>query len=355
MSRPHEFFSRQPVRKCTVRFAVGAGLRRSDRIVPVFLPFQGCPGRCVFCAQDRQTGGAGGFSLDAALGAAAQALRDYAARGLSCELAFYGGTFTALPADERRGCLAFLDRERALGHVCRARCSTRPDALGDDAADELAAHGIDLVELGIQSFSDEALALSRRGYGADVAEEACRFLAGRGLDFGIQLLPGMPGSTPEVFLNDVETALGLRPACLRFYPCLVPEGTELARRYREGSYAPWSTETTAETLGAALASAWERGVPVIRLSVAPEGMFDAALLAGPRHPALGALIQAEALFRTVVKAAGDLGRPPERLALPRSCQGFVFGDRGSMKARWSALGLPPGSIVFEEREDGRLS
>jgi hypothetical protein len=33
-------------------------------------------------------------------------------------------------------------------------------------------------------------------------------------------------------------------------------------------------------------------VPVIRLSVAPEPAFDSAVLAGPRHPALGALIQA---------------------------------------------------------------
>ena len=26
------------------------------RILPVFIPFLGCPGHCVFCAQDRQTG-----------------------------------------------------------------------------------------------------------------------------------------------------------------------------------------------------------------------------------------------------------------------------------------------------------
>lgn len=355
MSRRDENFSHRPMQKCTVRFSTGAELRRCGRIVPVFLPFLGCPGRCVFCAQDRQTGGSAGFSLEAALDAAALALRKYSARGLSCELAFYGGTFTALPEKDRRACLEFLGRERALGHVALARCSTRPDALGGGAAEELAEHGIDLVELGIQSFSDEALAGSRRGYGGGAAADACRLLAEMGISFGIQLLPGMPGSTPEVFLRDVDTALGLRPACLRFYPCLVPEGTELARWYREGRYAPWSTDETAVVLGEALAEAWERDVPVIRLSVAPEGVFDSTILAGPRHPALGALIQAEALFRTVEKAAGLLGRRPERLALPRRCQGFAFGDRGAMKARWRALGLPEGGMVFEERSGGELS
>ena len=355
MSRPGTFFSQKVERKENVVFPLGAELRRSGRIVPVFLPFLGCPGRCVFCAQDAQTGSTGRFSLHAVLEEASRVLEEAHAVGERCELAFYGGTFTALPARERQACLDFLDREKALGHVDCARCSTRPDALDPDVLDELAQHGIDLVELGIQSFCDEALALSRRGYSAETALSACRKLSERGFLFGVQLLPGMPGSTPEVFLRDVETAAGLGPACMRFYPCLVPEGTELARWYRQGIYEPWSVAQTAEVLGRALALAWQSGIPVIRLAVAPEGAFDSALAAGPRHPAMGGLVQAEALWHTVAAAAERLGRQPERLALPRRCQGFAFGERGMLKERWKGMGLLPGGIVFEDRADGELS
>ena len=171
-------------------------------------------------------------------------------------------------------------------------------------------------------------------------------MTGAGLSLGIQLLPGMPGSTPDVFLDAVRTALSLSPACLRFYPCLVPEGTTLARWFREGRFAPWTVEQTVRTLGEALNMAWQAQVPVIRLSVAPESAFDAALLAGPRHPALGALIQAEALLRAAENAVNALGRAPERLTLPQSCQGFMYGDRGALKSRWQARGLGPERIAF---------
>ena len=332
-----------------VRFPVGAKQHRAKYIYPVFLPFLGCPGQCVYCAQDKQTGTCASPDIHAVLSEAQQRLKNLSACGQdeTRELAFYGGTFTALPARERSACLEMLSRLREEGRVTHARCSTRPDTLGPDVLKQLLDADVSIVELGIQSFDDGALSLSRRGYSGSGAEAGCRAVAGAGLSLGIQLLPGMPGSTPEVFLADVEKALSLSPACLRFYPCLVPEGTVLARWYREGSYRPWSVEDTVRTLGTALHMAWKARVPVIRLAVAPEPAFDRALIAGPRHPALGALIQAESLLSAAKEARDALGREPERLVLPRFCQGFLYGDRGALKKRWSMLGLGPERIVFD--------
>ena len=324
------------------------GSRRSRRIVPLFLPFSGCPGRCVYCAQDKQTGGQAQAPVDALLCKTRKALEGMPglAPGEERELAFYGGTFTALPEADRRACLDFLEAMRRTGRISHARCSTRPDALAPSVLEELEQSGVGLIELGIQSFSTSVLEASRRGYCGDKALAACRRVQDAGFGLGIQLLPGLPGCTPDIFLEDVRQALALHPACMRFYPCLVPEGTVLARWFREGLYRPWSIEDTVSTLGEALRLAWQAGVPVIRLSVAPEPAFDAALLAGPRHPALGALVQAEALLRSVEKAAEELPSAPEKLCLPRACQGFMYGDKGSLKARWAALGLTPERITF---------
>jgi histone acetyltransferase (RNA polymerase elongator complex component) len=340
----------------SIRFGTGSRQKRAKSVMPVFLPFSGCPMHCVYCAQDRQTGSTAPSPVAAIIADAEKALNEMppCAEFGPRELAFYGGTFTALPAEERRACLALLERARTSGRITHARCSTRPDALAPAVLDELHDAGISLIELGIQSFDSTALSASRRGYSGEAALEACRIVQEAGFELGIQLLPGMPGCTPEVFLKDAEQALALRPSCLRFYPCLVPEGTVLARWLAEGRHAPWTLEQTVAVLGRALCRAWQESVPVIRLSVAPEPAFDAAVLAGPRHPALGALIQAEALLCAVQDAAAKLGRPPLSLVLPRSCQGFIYGERGALKPRWAALGLTPEHILFKDVEQAEL-
>lgn len=340
----------------SIVFGVGARQKRCKSVFPVFLPFWGCPGHCVYCAQDRQTGRCAASPVPALVAEAEKALDALSpcAESGPRELAFYGGTFTALPEEERLSCLAMLERVRSSGRITHARCSTRPDALSVEVLAELKSFGVSLIELGIQSFDSAALCASRRGYDGETALAACRTVQEAGFELGIQLLPGMPGCTPEVFLKDAELALSLRPSCLRFYPCLVPEGTVLARWLEEGRYVPWSMEETVSVLGRALCRAWQEDVPVIRLSVAPEPAFDAAVLAGPRHPALGALIQAEALLTAVQEAAGRLPGKPEELILPRSCQGFLYGDKGALRPRLAALGLTPERISFKDGERAEL-
>lgn len=353
------------IQRPSARFSVGSRLKRAGRILPVFLPFAGCPRRCVFCAQDRQTG-IGAEPAESVLRRTSSLLdamparNDFPSRAdeaeNSLELAFYGGTFTALPLPVREKALALYERGRSRGLFACGRCSTRPDALAGQVLERLAEAGLDLVELGVQSFDDNALRQARRGYDGLTAGEGCRAVRRAGLSLGIQLLPGMPGVTPGVFLADVDRALDLAPACLRFYPCLVPEGTELAALWRSGRYTPWTVEQTVETLGEGLRRAWQAGVPVVRLAVAPEGDFDASLLAGPRHPALGSMIQGEALLAATGHALRGLGRQPERLSLPRSCQGYMYGQRGALRAAWAGLGLPPGRIGFHAvpEEEGIL-
>jgi len=340
----------------TVFFKVGARQKRAKRVVPVFLPFSGCPMQCVFCAQDKQTGNSAPAPIPAILEEAEAhlAVLPPCAESGSRELAFYGGTFTALPAEDRTACLSFLRRMQDAGLITHARCSTRPDALSPAILAELKQHDITLIELGIQSFNSEALRAARRGYDGELALDACRRILDAGFELGIQFLPGMPGTTPGIFLQDVELALSLSPACLRFYPCLVPDGTVLARWFREGRYQPWTLNDTVRALGHALHLAWKKDIPVIRLAVAPEPIFDAAVLAGPRHPALGALIQAEALLLSARDAAVELGIPPQALLLPHRCQGYIYGDRGALKKQWADIGLTPERLHFMDIDVAEL-
>lgn len=331
-------------------------VKRDSCIFPIFLPYAGCPGRCVFCAQDRQTG-LPPRPPEAALREAAIVLERRAARGLPApELAFYGGTFTALPPERLSVCLDVARRWRARGLCAGLRCSTRPDCVSSAMLDRLREAGFRCVELGVQSFAGEALERSRRGYDGAAARAGCRAVRTAGLRLGVQLMPGMPGSTPRLFLEDVRQALELGADCLRFYPCLVLEGTELARLWRRGDFRPWPLALTLDALARAFGLAQAARVPVIRMGLAPEEGLKTAVLAGPEHPALGARVQARALLRRVARelagaterfsAGGGLG-----LVLPRRLQGVYLGHAGELRGRWRALGVDPAVTRFHAGEE----
>lgn len=323
-------------------------------VFPLFMPFMGCPGRCVFCAQDVQTGGAES-SLAQRLAGARAALARRAAAGLPpVELAFYGGTFTALPAPARAACLSLAAEALAAGQACAFRCSTRPDCLDAAIVRELRDSGCVCIELGIQSFADTALEAVARGYGRAVALAACELVRAGGLRLGVQLLPGMPGVDASVFLDDVGTALAAGADLLRFYPCLVLEGTTLARWWREGRFCPWDLPLTLDTLAEGWLLAHAARTPVIRMGLAPEPSLAASVLAGPVHPALGARVMARALLLAVRRACREHApdRPLRALEIPRRCQGHFWGERGELRAAWARLGVTGQTLVTGE--EGRI-
>lgn len=321
-----------------------AGSRTRPKVFPVFLPLAGCPGRCVYCNQPAQTGRAP-EPLDSIL---ARARAELLALQQPVELAFYGGTFTALPPPWPERFLALARKLKACGRVTRVRCSTRPDAVTPALLGELRALGLDLLELGVQSFQDAALAASGRGYDGAAALAACRMVRGAGLGLGIQLLPGMPGHTRKDFSRDITTVAELAPELVRLYPCLVLEGTELTDLWRAGSYAPWTLDAAVDVLAEALRVLWAAGIPAARVGLAEqEGL---AILAGPRHPALGQMARARALFLHVRSLLPALPAPPATLFVPARWQGEVLGQGNALAAEYAGLGL--GVEVWGEEEFG---
>lgn len=323
------------------------GSRRKRPIWPVFIPFAGCPYRCIYCSQNAQTGTESEplattlATLDADLN---QALEQ--GRG-PYELAFFGGNFTALPEGESSAFLALARRYAEAGLIHGVRCSTRPDAVSHDSLLRLRRRGLTLVELGIQSFDDHALAATGRRYSGTLAQDAARTVHEAGLGLGIQLMPGLPGDRPGVFRNDVRTAIDLKPECVRLYPCIVMEGTALADLWRKGAYRPWDEEKAKNELAFALVEFQRADIRVIRIGLAPEERMNASLLAGPWHPALGQSVKALALFHHLSPHLQGV----RSVAAPRRYQGEFFGHKGELKPRYAALGLGDNSVRFEERDD----
>jgi histone acetyltransferase (RNA polymerase elongator complex component) len=304
----------------------------------------------VFCAQDKQTGR--GHADQAAILDTLESDLDCAfeqGRG-PYELAFYGGTFTALPAPWPERFLNLAARFRKSGLITRVRCSTRPDCVDTNGLNRLADLGLDMVELGIQSFDDGALRASGRGYSGETALAACRMVRESGLALGIQLLPGLPGDRPGLFQADVRMAADLAPETARLYPCLVVRDTPLADLWGRGGYQPWKTDRAVRELAEALPVLWTKGVRVIRLGLAPEPTLDENILAGPHHPALGQSARALALFEVVKGKVRELGCRPSRLEVPRRYSGEFFGHARELAPAYFELGFTEGTIRFVEAE-----
>lgn len=335
-------------------FSFPPAREKGPDVCPVFLPFSGCGRRCLFCAQDIQTGQRAAPVLSH-LEQAANMLEDRLKRGLpAVELGFFGGTFTALPPDDLEACLKFAVHWQKKGVARDFRCSTRPDCLDPAVLASLKKAGCTMVELGVQTFSDPALALSQRGYTGRTAEAGCLLVKKSGLRLGIQLMPGMPGQTPEAGRRDIELTASLQPDCVRLYPCLVLAGSALADLWRLGQYRPWNLAACVDFLAEARLRLGEAGISIARVGLADEPGLRDQVLAGPHHPALGNMVRGQALYRFLsgrvrdYTAAFPQARP--RLFAPRRFQGDFWGHNKELVPSWAALGLTRQSVLWWERD-----
>lgn len=323
----------------------------STTVWPVFLPFAGCPYRCLYCAQDKQTG-RDGADLSAILRELEGDLEEALSQGRGpYEIAFYGGTFTALPEPWPEKFLAVAARFGERGLITRVRCSTRPDCVDPGLLDRLRGQGMDMVELGVQSFDDQALKQSGRGYTGGTAAAACGMVKDAGLALGIQLLPGLPGDRDGVFAEDVRLTAGIAPETARLYPCLVIRGTGLARLWKRGDYTPWTLGRTRAELAGALLTLWAANVRVIRLGLPPEGALEGHVLAGPHHPALGQSVRGLALAEVIWKKTQELGRPPASLDVPRRYQGEFLGHANELAEEYAILGFGKGMVRYVDGDE----
>ncbi len=265
--------------------------KKKHGLIPFYIPHAGCPQQCIFCNQHRiSSGGARATAVDVKA-----TIEEYIGteRELKYwEVAFYGGSFSALPKELQISLLEPAYEALQGGLIDGIRCSTRPDALSDEAIDLLVAYGVSTVEIGVQSMDETILVNSKRGHtSADVVGAVGR-LQRRGLTVGIQLLPGLPGENWHTLVPTAVKVGRLQPDFVRIYPVLVIADTELAEAVAEGTYTPLTVEE-AVAYSAFLKTYFEdKQIEVIRTGLQSTPELDAGigLVGGPYEPAMGELV-----------------------------------------------------------------
>ena len=310
-------------------------------ILPVFIPHLGCPHACVFCNQHAITGKAADeamTSLDALLKEANCSDPESNGSRQNRELAFYGGSFTAISPEKQ---LMYLEKaKQALdaGLVSSVRVSTRPDAVNPEILNRLRHYGVTAVELGAQSMRDDVLRLSGRGHSAEDVRRASGLIRDGGFSLGLQMMTGLPGDDDEGAVFTARELIDLRPNFVRIYPTVIVRDTALERLWRAGAYREHTVEDAVRICSRLLPLFDEAGIPVIRLGLNPtDRLSRGEVLAGAYHPALGELVRSRVLrnrMEELLSACDCRGREIEILVLPQ----FLSQAVGQKKAnlRWLA-------------------
>ncbi len=275
--------------------------------IPIFLPQYGCRHCCVYCSQEKITGTTR-LKPDAIANDIQSVLKTADRNNSDIEIAFFGGSFTALPQPEM---IAYLETAAAFvrrGEVDSIRLSTRPDAVNEEILDILQTFCVHTIELGIQSMNNHVLEICQRGHTAEDSRRACRTIVRRGFALVGQMMTGLPGASLSDEIRTAEEIADMGASAARIYPTVVFDGTVLGEMTRSGAYLPPSYEESVLRASAALRVLAEAEIPVIRIGLCENESLHTAggIIAGAYGPSMGEDIRGEVWVFLADKALAAL-------------------------------------------------
>jgi len=266
-------------------------------IIPVFVPHVGCPNDCVFCNQRRISGKVRPITpeeVSCAIEQGAAITPD----GVKRQLAFYGGSFTAIPVSAQERLLRAVQPYLQDGTIASIRLSTRPDAIDEEILHMLQKYGVKTIELGAQSMDDTVLVKSGRGHNALQVEQAAKLVKQQGFELILQMMTGLPGDEDgAAALMTAEKLAALQPDGVRIYPTVIVRDTALYDLWMSGDYREHTVEAAVEICAQIVPIFEAAGIPVIRLGLNPtEELSNGDAAGGAYHPALGELVKSRMML-----------------------------------------------------------
>ena len=207
------------------------------------------------------------------------------------EIAFFGGSFTAIERDYMISLLTaakhFLDTYNFKG----IRISTRPDCINKDVLSTLKEYGVTAIELGAQSMVDEVLTANRRGHSADDVRKASKLIKDYGFELGLQMMTGLYKSDFEKDEYTAREIIKLKPDTVRIYPTVVLKNTLLSYLQEKGEYMAPNAEESAPFCAKLLQMFEKNHIKVIKLGLHSSETVEGDMVGGAYHPAFRELCE----------------------------------------------------------------
>lgn len=266
--------------------------------ISIFVPHLGCPNMCSFCNQRYIARTDEIPDEKAVISAVETAKKSKNYNAENTEIAFFGGSFTAIEKEYMLRLLSAAHKFVLEKSVAGIRISTRPDAINDEILETLKKYGVTAIELGAQSMCDDVLALNKRGHTVnDVINSSC-LIKEYGFSLGLQMMTGLYGSNDEKDVYTAKEIVKLKPDTVRIYPTIVLQNTDLANLWCSGAYAPQTLEDAVKLAAKLLLLFKEQNINVIRTGL--HTIDTEKYVAGPWHPSFKELCDAEIFYKKAI-------------------------------------------------------
>lgn len=297
--------------------------------ISIFIPHVGCPHMCSFCDQRTISGAQHLPDGDEVRAICEKALAEVSSPE-DTEIAFFGGSFTAIPRDYMQELLNAAKEFVGAGKFRGIRCSTRPDCIDFEVLGILARSGVTAIELGAQSMSDRVLEMNERGHTAADVENAAAMIKQWGFELGLQMMIGLYGSTREDELMTMQKISELRPDTVRIYPTVILRGTRLAELLGNGEYVPFSFDEAVDIAASGLVMFEGSGIRVIKCGLHASEFVERDMVGGFYHPAFRELCEGMIYrYNMSFQIEQSDGRGEYTFAVSPSCISKAVGQKKS--------------------------
>jgi histone acetyltransferase (RNA polymerase elongator complex component) len=273
-------------------------------VIPVFIPFYGCPNKCFFCNQNAVTG------INSPVMPEKNQLLEYFTEFMSytkfldrpVEVAFFGGNFLGMDNDIILKYLKIAQIFCNQGKKRGIRFSTRPDTITTEKLELISEFSIKTIELGIQSMDDMVLRKSGRGHSSKDSLNAVNLIKKiyPDVNLGLQIMPGLPGEQRASILKVLKFLKYANPRYLRIYPLVILKNTQLEKLYLKGIFKPLELEEAIDISSLIRDYCKKNKIRVIRMGLPSQAAEQDNIIAGPWHPSFGELVISRSFYKKLL-------------------------------------------------------
>ncbi len=260
--------------------------------ISIFVSHIGCPNKCAFCNQHTISGSFSTPTPDDVKSACEKAFSQVKDLKNS-EIAFFGGSFTAIDREYMISLLETASQFVGEGKFKGIRISTRPDCVDEEVLGVLKRYKVSAIELGAQSMDDKVLSLNDRGHTADDVRNASKLIKNHGFELGLQMMTGLYGSDLKTDSKTADEIIALKPDTVRIYPTVILENTKLSELYKKGIYKPYPFYDAVKLCADLLLRFEMENIKVIKLGLHASELVEGEMTGGFYHPAFRELCEGE--------------------------------------------------------------
>lgn len=259
----------------------------------------GCPHLCSFCNQNIISGSSLAPTIPQVKTILDESLNTLGERARNAQIAFFGGSFTAIPRDYMIELLSAAQPYIGDDGFGGIRISTRPDCIDEEILTLLKNSNVTAIELGIQSMDDDVLLLNDRGHtGSDVVN-AAHLISSFGLELGAQMMIGLYADNEHTIRHTASEIVRLGFDTVRIYPVAVLKGTKLAMLYNNGQFIPPTIEAAVDICADLIVYFTNKNIDIIRVGLHASDVVEKDFIAGIYHPAFRELCESKIYYRII--------------------------------------------------------